>query len=366
MAVTAATCLKACLNLQEGLASKVPANVDPTTRPIADFGVAKAMRNPQNRMGFQAEELQRKFEGKGLVDGTGANVCKTYELTYLTPDCAAAAVGVADVCVAGAFADNQACLDVTVDNYNSVKGTMTLADFDCICNNPPVGFDNYGTPQGNLAYQLRLAANKIARTQNIDLIGLMGTQVGDFFDGTLGATGKTLNLTNAAGGVNIGEMVKVNDEYRLQRMGDNFIGIGGANLATFQDRYALQEGCCTDDGLKTRGLPNLYYDLEVDTFFDVTLATSHAIMWSVGSYQVIDWVQNTGYRKYNKGNEISTTINIDGVQYDLNIYDSCGGTVTWGLGKGTDLFAIPQAAYTACNAGNGRLHYIIDCGAAAC
>lgn len=366
MAVTAATCLKACLNLQEGLAAKVPENINPTTRPIADFGVAKALRDPANRMGFDAVELTRKFAGKGKIDGAGGDECKTYELTYLTPDCADATAGAADVCVDGTFTDNQACLDVTVDLYHSVKGTMTLDDFNCICNNPPVGFSDYGTPQGNLQYQIRNAANKIARTQNNAIIGLMAAQVGDFCDTTAGATGKTLNLTNPSGGVNLSEFVKVHDELREQRLEGNMVGIGGSSLARFKDLYMLGEGCCNEQGQRTGSLPNLYYDREVDLAFDGTGATSHAIMWAAGAYQVIDWNRNTGYREYNKGNEISTTILIDGVRYDLNIYDACGGQVNWALGKGTDLFCVPDSAYGSCNCGNGKLHYVIDCAAPSC
>lgn len=366
MAVTTSTCIQACLNLQEGLAAKVPENVNPTTRPIADFGVIKALRDPQNKMGFDSAELNRKFAGKGSLDGQPPNDCKTYELTYLAPDCADADDGFADVCVEGTFTNNQACLDVTVDLYKSVKGTMSREDFNCLCNNPPVGVENYGTVAGNQVYQFRNAAKKIIRSTNTALIDLMGAEVGDFDDGTTGATGKTLCLTNSNGGINLSEWVKINDELRLQRMGQDFIGIGGAAMANWTDRYALQEGCCNDQGQRTGGLPNLYYDLDVDRFYDPTLATSHMIAWVPSSYQVIEWNRNTGDYDYIEGTEISTTIDIDGMTFDLNINYVCGGTITWALGKGSDLFAIPQAAYGACNDGNGRLHYVIDCCDATC
>lgn len=363
MPVTASTCLQACLQVQEALDAKVPEQISPDKRPISDLGAQAALRAAGNRGVFEAQEARNAFGGKGLPDGSGAPQCLTYELQYVTPQCGATQTGVPGVCDVDSAASTKSCVEVQVDDYNHDGGVISVSDFDCICDNPPVGEQNFGTPLGRLAYDIKQTARRIIADQNTILITDMIAQGGAFHDATTFAIGKPLNITNAAGGVNVSELVNINNELRLQRFDPrDYIVLGGSLWAEFADRYALMDGCCTDDGLRTGGLNPNYYDLEVDTVF---AANDNIIAWVPGAYQLIDWTVNSNYRAYDVGTEIATTVMIDGIEFDYWMKFDCGAW-TWHLGKGTDLFALPQAVYTACNAGNGRLHYTVNCGAAAC
>lgn len=361
MATTIATCGQCCLTLQKSLESKVPQQLNPTFRPISDDGAQAALRAPGNRGVFDAREAKSSFGGKKMPDTAGSLL---YEVKFVQEVCSDPASGYIDICTGGTTVDNSVCLDVKVENYYNVEGTVTVDDFNAICNEAPVGVPGYGTPLGRLNYDVRSGARRIIKKQNEDLIDAMIANGGAFVDGTTFAVGKPLNLTNAAGGINLSEWTLIKDELRQQRLdADGFIALGGSTLANFKDRYALQDGCCNDEGQRVGGLEPIFYDSYVDTSF---AANNNMIVWTPGAYQLIDWTINNSYRSYSVANEIATTIMIDGIEFDYFLKFDCGAW-KWGLGKGGDLFVLPQTAYDAgCNAGKGSLHYTLACGAPTC
>ena len=357
---------KCCLHIQQSLEDLAADNAPGLIRE--NFGMFDALRSANNTRGFTAKIKTDAFPGKGKFEsGTGVAVRPKLEIEYLKPVKRTAKTSRDGLCVdATQSTDPYAYLDVTVDNTRALDGKMTKDDFDELCHGP----------SERLAIDLRNTAHDLLRAINEQLVTQAYAVMGNYMDGTAsgaGATAKDLPLINGAGYINSTAMAAVKSQYRRMHTSDAPIVVGGDILGIWMDARTaggLGPGALGAAGGDTYKFgSDIYLDYDVDPVIQTieTDTLSHALTWSPGGLQLLEWYEYVGYKEeIGKPDYIETTIEIDGVKFDYSLnYDKCTHTWDWELSKVFDLWAIPDIAFTAGAAiwpWNRRLAWTLSCG----
>lgn len=148
--------------------------------------------------------------------------------------------------------------------------------------------------------------------------------------------------------------------------GDKFI-VGGETLGKYF--FTNMYGTNPNNPAQFENLDALpfIYDPAFDTQFQALASDSdsHGLSVPVGGMHFQEWFLNTGDQKLTLEDRVSTTMEIDGMEYDVDIYlDKCDKVWKVQLKKIYGVGHIPDAAY--CD-GNGLItHWLFKCGDFAC
>jgi len=354
MAVSSRSSSLCCIQIQRGLDNMLP-DIKPSNFPY-DGGIISALKSPMNMGQFSILEGREPGKGRPQV----GNNC-VVEVVYETPFCDDAEEGCLDVCdTLPERADSLAYLGVTVDYQRSYGGYFTEHDFACLCE----------TPDERLTKRIDQAMLIIERAMGIHLAQLMYALVGSYSNG--GASNnpvnfETLPILNPNGYSNPAGLVKMYNEHRLQRSTKAPIVLGGLSLENWmrvRTVGGLNGQHPIQPGDQTFGA-EIFTDLDFDTAIrDITAdALDHAISWTPGAFQLLEWYENEGYmEKFHDHYTYTTMTSPRGVKFDFYLrYEECTRTWKYVLCKSYDLFSLGEALYAPCIVGNHKLHWILGC-----
>jgi len=314
-----------------------------------------ALKDPRNVGQFSVEDSKRDGKGRPLI----GNNC-IIEIEYEAPFCADAVDGCLDVCAVDlpVQGDSLLYLQTTVDYQKSAGGTFTEYDFNCLCEGP----------NERLTKRIEQGAKNIKATMTKHLAELMYAQVGSYSNGNASnaVTVEDLILLNGAGYTNPAGMVKMINEHRRQYSDGAPFFVGGLPIETWQHVRGvsgLNGNATVAPGDPSFGA-SLYVDLQFDQAIkDLNVDTDdHAISWSPGAFQLLEWYENKGYMEKFKEDYTFTVMTIDGIDYDFYLrYQECTRTWSWVLCKAYDLFCLTEAMYAPCIIGNHKMHWNMTC-----
>lgn len=365
MAVTTTTTARCCANIQISLNETADFAPD---RDNYSLGMIEALNSPANRDGFEVKRAVRQFDGISKLDGSDDAVL---EVKYELPDCVAASAAEIDICgTLTSVGDTRGYLDVKVEQIAARGGTFTMDEFDAICD----------TPNARLGRMIRKFARSIKKEMDTKLIASAVTYLSNYSDGTdsadvVGAATKLLNIVNSGGYVNAGEWTKLRSEYRKLFATQDAIIVGGDILAQYNDIAATGgRGANAIGASGNAGIQNPYFvDFNLDGVVESAIAASgandgFAISWYAGGLQLLELMENVGYKEYFYPQSTRTTINVDGMLFDWRlIFEECPNPVwKFVMSKRYDLFAIPESVYTCAPTTNGVLLWKLGCGDATC
>ncbi len=288
----------------------------------------------------------------------GDNKVRRY-YKYEKPFCDESVESVSDdICtVTGLTNDPTGYIAVDINKSASKSWVVSIAEFNELCEAPSV---RRADKIRRAAYALKVDANKKIITA---LYGL----INDYANGDNGLTAvRSLNILTNEAKLNPVEMSKVAQEYRDSLYNDDYVMIGGNELAKWYDVMMWQLSPEGRVGIDPINFPFIY-DQAFDGIFQGLAADtdSHAVTIPIGGVFVDIWNEFTGYKELSDPNYVFTTIEIDGILYDYSMkFDECDKnwkemlTLHFGIG------GIPAAAYCS---GNGLIrHWELGCAAATC
>lgn len=324
-------------------------------------GVIEAFKSPQNQRGF--EQLTNSVIESSRKP-VAAQTPPSVEVKVRKPSCETVLTSLADLCDAGgATSDPYDYLEAGVTKIVRLSGSFTKAEFDALCDSPDM----------RRVQKIADFADDLKKQIAIIMAQEAWAVMGQYADATAstGATTKSIPIIGTDGTLNSAAFSRISSEFRQQGFRGRPIMVGGEKLAVAQDVRVLG-GTGTSLNLDPNAALNTtssWYDYDFDSTINTlqsTSGSSYAMTWTPGSMQMVEWYRNTGIFENFKEDYAETTLTIDGITYDYTInYDKCTHTWTFHLSKQFDIFYLPDALF-ACNTGNGRALWELDCGAMDC
>lgn len=322
-----------------------------------ESGMISALKSQGNMRGY--EQITNAVEETRRKPTTGTTP-PSVEVKVRKPSCETVQTTTADLCDAGvATSDPYDYLEVGVTKTVRLSGKITKAEFDTLCDNPDI----------RRVQKIADFAEDLKKQMSIILQQEAWAVMGNYADATAstGATTKSIPIIGTDGTLNSAAFSRMTSEFRQQGFRGRPIMVGGERLAIGQDVRTLG-GTGTSLNLDPNAALNTasaWYDYDLDATINTlqgTAGDSYALNWVPGSLQMVEWYRNTGIFENFKEDYAETTLTIDGIKYDFSInYEKCDHEWTFHLQKQFDIFYIPDALY-ACNEGNGKVLWQLDCG----
>lgn len=283
-------------------------------------------------------------------------------MNYTKPYCAGGTSSIGtNVCDAtGSTLDENGYLELTINKAAERHWVVTNAEFNELCEKP----------SERMAAVLRRKAYEIKMEINAAVIAEMYAIINAYKDGTngKGANTKTATIINQDGNIIPAGMVKIDREYMQAGYNGKKLIFGGTSLADYYLTKAYQGGGAnmTGTGDPFANMPFIY-----DNSFDSVFQTlegdtnSHGLSMALGGLFVKEHYRNVDYNKVNLPNRLATTMLIDGMEFDYDMYfDECALTWKIQIKKRYGFASIPAAAY--CNSQGLNFHWIFECGTMDC
>ena len=262
-----------------------------------------------------------------------------------------------NICAGGTVTDEQTgYLATDIDQCVSETWSITKAEFLQLAETPS---ERRATMLRRKAWNLKKKLNRFAITQ-------VYAALSDYFDGnpSIGGTTKNVTILKSDGKIAPVGMSRVYQEYTDVGFTGDFVIFGGRTLSTFYNTNRWQispEGRLGTD-LSDGSLP-FVYDPIFDEIFQTLEANtlSHGVSIPVGSFALDFYNMYTGEMVDVFEDKLSTTLEIDGLTYDYQLYyDKCEQKWTEQLSLNWGYLTIPDAAY--CNGIGLIKHWTFSCG----
>lgn len=290
-----------------------------------------------------------------------ANGVKVY-MSYTKPYCAGGSSSCAtNVCDAtGATTDDEGFLELLVDQCAERHFVVSNSEFNLLCKGP----------SERIASTMRRKAYEILKEINSAAIAELYAIINPYNDGQTGKGDQTKVCTviNQDGNIVPAGLVKIAKEYLLNGYSGNKLIFGGTALAEYFLTKMYQGG-----GANMTGKEDFFANspFVFDPTFDSVFQTlesdtnSHGISIPTGGLGIIEHYRNTGENKVMLGNRVATTMKIDGIDFDYDMYfDECALTWKIQLKKRYGFASIPKEAY--CDEKGLVYHWLFDCGTFDC
>ena len=288
-------------------------------------------------------------------------------LTYTKPDCdkgeSNCDINLCDGVEDAPTTDDQAALELTIDNCASRVFTLTKAEFRALCE----------SPNQRLASKYSQYAKQIVKEINEGMLTATHGDMGAYKDGvaSVGDTTIDLPIITPDGCVNPVAYAKVKSIFRKKSWRGDVCLVGGDMLATYfdvQQMGGFAKG--VDSGADLNAFQNsfgLIYDEYVDDVYNELEGSmgSHLLAFPEGAYGLFEWYEHTGDCAENYEDLIRNVITIDGVRFDHTLYyDKKCQKWTIILKKWWCLGCIPDTEY--CDTNGYKLHFNATCGTMSC